>query len=316
MVSFDGSTGPGVLLGRKEPAGSARDRLKLRQRGPRRAARATPTGSESFILRLLIMMFPHHSETLLRVTEFFAKDPDVIGLLLAGSLAHGFCSADSDVDVMIVVSDADHEERLRTRRTCFFNRELCTYPAGYVDGKYISEGFLRTVQAQGSEPARFAFKNAQLVFSRSPTLEGLLALAARYPVEEKAARIRRFQAQFQAWSWFASEASKRQNPYLLGTAASKLCLFGGRIVLAHNELLYPYHKWFLRVLAQAPEKPAGLVAAIERLAAAPDAAAVEGFGTMIREFRTWEIDAIGWGAEFMAESELSWLRGAAPVDDI
>lgn len=261
-------------------------------------------------------MFPHHSDTLLRVTEHFAKDPDVLGLLLAGSIVHGFCSADSDVDVMIVVSDADHERRLRTRSTCFFSRELCTYSAGYVDGKYISEELLRAVRARGSEPARFAFKGARVLFSRTASLASLVADAARYPVDEKAARIRRFQAQFQAWSWFAGEALKKQDPYLLSVAVSKLCLFGGRIVLAHNELLYPYHKWFLRVLAQAPEKPPGLLPAIERLLAAPDAEGIERLVAQVRGFRTWEVDAIGWGAEFMEESELSWLRGAAPVDDI
>lgn len=261
-------------------------------------------------------MFPHHSDTLLRVTEHFAKDADVLALLLAGSIVHGFCSADSDVDVMIVVSDEDHERRLRDRNTCFFSRELCTYGAGYVDGKYISEKFLRAVQERGSEPARFAFQNARVLFSRRPGLASLVSEVARYPVAEKAARIRRFQAQFQAWSWFAGEASKKQDPYLLSTAVNKLCLFGGRIVLAHNELLYPYHKWFLRVLAQAPEKPAGLLPAIERLLAAPDAEGVERLVALVRAFRTWEIDSIGWGAEFMAETELSWLSGVAPVDDI
>jgi hypothetical protein len=155
-----------------------------------------------------------------------------------------------------------------------------------------------------------------VLFSRSPTLEGLVPEIARYPVEEKAARIRRFQAQFQAWSWFASEALKREDPYLLQTATSKLCLFGGRIVLAHNELLYPYHKWFLRTLAEAPEKPVGLLRVIEQLLAAPSAQNLETFGRLIREFRTWEIDPTRWGAEFLEESELSWLRGAAPIDDI
>jgi hypothetical protein len=261
-------------------------------------------------------MFPHHSATLLRVTEFFSKDPDVLGLLLVGSIAHGYCSAESDVDVMIVVTDEDHEQRLRTRNTCFFSRELCTYDAGYVDGKFISEGFLRTVRQSGSEPARFAFQNARIMFSRNPALAGLLEDIARYPVGEKGVRIRRFQAQFQAWSWFAGQALSKQDPYLLSTAISKLCLFGGRIVLAHNELLYPYHKWFLRALAQAPEKPDGLLTAIERLLAAPDADGIERLVKLVREFRSWEVDSIGWGAEFMEETELSWLRGAAPVDDI
>ena len=67
-------------------------------------------------------MFPHQSETLLRVTEHFSKDPEVTGLILGGSIAHGFHSAESDVDVMIVVSDVAHRERLSTRRTGFFSR--------------------------------------------------------------------------------------------------------------------------------------------------------------------------------------------------
>ena len=97
-------------------------------------------------------MLPHHAETIRRTREFFAKDPKVVGLLLAGSLAHGYQSAESDVDVMIVVSDEEHRDRMRPGGTCFFSRELCTYEAGYVDGKYTSTGFLREVAAKGSGP--------------------------------------------------------------------------------------------------------------------------------------------------------------------
>lgn len=261
-------------------------------------------------------MFEHHSTTLARVAEHFAKDPEVIALLLAGSIAHGFCAADSDVDVMIVVSDADHAARVRDVRTSFFSRELCTYDAGYVDGKYISTGLLREVVAKGSEPARFAFLDARVIFSRDPALPALVAEAARYPALGKAERIRRFQAQVEAWRWYSNEALKKRNLPLLRTAVAKLTLFGGRIVLAHNELLYPYHKWFLRVLASAPEKPPELLEQIEALARTPDADQVERFTSSIREFRGWEIDAIGWGARFMLDSELNWLHGAAPIDDL
>lgn len=261
-------------------------------------------------------MFEHHATTLARVADHFSKDPEVIALLLAGSIAHGFCTAESDVDVMIVVSDADHAARLRSVRTGFFSRELCTYDAGYVDGKYISAGLVREVAAKGSEPARFAFQDARVVFSRDPALPALIAEAARYPAPGKAERIRRFQAQVEAWRWYSSEALKKQNLPLYRTAVSKLTLFGGRIVLAHNELLYPYHKWFLRVLAGAPEKPPGLLEQIEALAGAPDAGRVELFTTSIRAFRGWEVEPIGWGAQFMLDSELNWLHAPAPIDDL
>lgn len=261
-------------------------------------------------------MLPHHAETLRRTTEFFGKDPKVVGLLLAGSLAHGFQSAESDVDVMIVVSDEDHRERMRTGGTCFFSRELCTYEGGYVDGKYTSTGFMREVAAKGSEPARFAFQDAQVLFCYDPALPELLKEVVRYPVAEQSARIWRFQAQFEAWTWYTGEALKRGNLPLLRTAVAKLTLFGGRIVLAHNQLLYPYHKWFLRVLENAPQKPPTLISEIIALAANPTKESIEQFGRTIREFRPWEISHATWPAQFMQDSEVNWLSHPPPIDDI
>jgi predicted nucleotidyltransferase len=261
------------------------------------------------------MMFEHHSSTLARVAEHFSKDPEVTGLILAGSIAHGFCSAESDVDVMIVVSDESHAERLRTARATFFSRELCTY-GSYVDGKYISQGLLQQIREKGSEPARYAFKDAQVIFSSDPALPALLEEVARYPVAEKASRIWRFQAQVEAWRWYTNEADKRQNLPLLRTALAKLTLFGGRIILAHNELLYPYHKWFLRVLAQAADKPPGFLELIEELASAPDSDKVERFTCMVRDYGSWEMSEGSWGAQFMLESELNWLHAPPPVDDL
>ena len=138
----------------------------------------------------LTLMLPHHTESIRRTTEFFAKDPAVRGLLLGGSIAHGFQSAESDIDVMILVSDEDHRERMRTGGTCFFSRELCTYDGGYVDGKYTSESFLQEVRAKGSEPARFAFQDAQVLFARNPELPVLIADIARYPTADQSSRLR------------------------------------------------------------------------------------------------------------------------------
>jgi hypothetical protein len=64
---------------------------------------------------------------------------------------------------------------------------------------------------------------------------------------------------------------------LLGTSVSKLILFGGRLILAHNELLYPYHKWFLKVLEQAKDKPSDLLACIQTLNESPTVENSEAF---------------------------------------
>ena len=190
-------------------------------------------------------------EAIARTTAHFQAQPGVRALLLGGSLVHGFATAASDIDVMIVVSDAEWQARAAEGRTTFFDKEMCSWEGGYVDGKYVAPSFLAEVAARGSDPARFAFQDAQVLFSHDDTLARLVAEIPRYPVAEKAERIARFAAQLEAWTWYAGEAFKKDDPYLVATAVSHLTLFAGRMVLAHNELLYPFHKWFLRVLERA-----------------------------------------------------------------
>ncbi|MEP7356349.1 MAG: nucleotidyltransferase domain-containing protein [Anaerolineales bacterium] len=261
-------------------------------------------------------MHAHHTESIRRTIEFFEKDPRTQALILGGSIAHGLASATSDVDVMILISDEDYQERLQAGQLQFFDRQLCTYPEGYVDGKYLRSAFLRQVAERGSEPARFAFSDARVLFSRVAGLEDLLRACARYPAEGKEERLRRFYAQFEAWNWYAHEALRLNNRYLLGVSIGKLVLFGGRLILTCNEMLYPYHKWLLKRLEQAPDKPNGLLDAINDLYANPSDAAVTAFYERVKAFHAWPAPPAGWPSQFMFDSELNWANGPAPVDDI
>jgi len=261
-------------------------------------------------------MYSHHQESLAKVAEYFESDAEVQALLLGGSVAHGFEGPASDIDVMIVVPDEAYEARRKEGRIHFFSTDLCTYERGYVDGKYLGESFLAQAAASGSEPARFAFKDARVLFSRIEGLEETLQRIARYPVEEKVDRIRRFHAQFEAWNWYAGEALRLNDGYLLGVSISKLVLFGGRLILAHNELLYPYHKWFIKVLERAADKPGDLLTRIRSLYENPSSENVRLFYETVKGYREWERSDLGWPGQFMADSELNWLDGTTPVDDL
>lgn len=261
-------------------------------------------------------MLPHHSQSIQNVKEYFQRDPEVLALLLSGSIAHGFQSATSDVDIMIFVSEADHQKRSQTGQLHFFNRDLCTYEGGYVDGKYLSINFVKQVLEKGSEPARFAFDGCKVLFSRVEGFEEDICIIAQYPLSEKAERIKRFYAQFEAWHWYCGEALAKGNRYLLGTAVSKLILFGGRLILAHNELLYPYHKWFLKVLEGAKEQPADLMACIHTLTETPNAETIEAFYEKVKTFQPWSEDPYHWPVQFLLDSELNWMDEKTPVDDL
>ena len=261
-------------------------------------------------------MYKHHEESINNVTEYFIQEPEVEALLLGGSIAHGFELPTSDIDLMILVSDQSYSERLSQGRLHFFNMDLCTYPGGYVDGKYMGMSFLEQVAEKGSEPARFAFQDAQVLFSRKMSLEARLREIVRYPVEEKAERLRRLYAQFEAWNWYATEALKLGNRYLLGVSIGKLVLFGSRLILAHNELLYPYHKWLLRVLERAWDKPPDMLASIERLYDDASAESVQQFYELVKGFRDWDASGTAWPIQFMLDSELTWQNGTTSVDDL
>jgi hypothetical protein len=261
-------------------------------------------------------MHSHHTQSIQNVKEYFERDPEVLALLLGGSIAHGFETPTSDVDIMIIVSDEDHRKRLATNQVHFFDKNLCTYDGGYVDGKYTSSSFIQQVKEKGSEPARFAFAGSRILFSRIDGLAETLQQVACYPSADKAERIKRFHAQFEAWHWYCQESIRLKNQYLLGTSVSKFILFSGRLILAYNELLYPYHKWFLRVLEGASNKPDGLLESIRQLNASPIIENMEALYEKVKNFQAWSDTPYGWPTQFMFDSELNWLDGQTPVDDL
>jgi predicted nucleotidyltransferase len=264
-----------------------------------------------------VAMEPHHAASIDNLVRALEPDPSILALVLAGSIAHGFAMPDSDIDVAIVVEADEYRRRRREGSLTYVNAALCTYP-GYVDGKYVDLDFLRLVAERGSDPARFAFVGSRILFSRIPDLETLLADITRYPADQKRARTDRFVAQLVAWRWYYSEAARHRNRYLHSLALQKLVLFGCRIVLNENELLYPFHKWLLRVVKTAPRQPAGFMASIEQLLTDDSSARVEAFSRDVLAFAgvdPAEVDAV-WASRFMRDTELSWIAHEAPIDDL
>ena len=261
-------------------------------------------------------MHPHHSQTIQNIRKYFEGDAEVQALLLSGSIAHGFQTPTSDVDIMIFVSEETYQKRFQRGQLHFFNTDLCTYEGGYVDGKYLSLNFVKQVLENGSEPARFAFEGSQVLFSRVDGFEEDVCRIAEYPLTEKAERIKRFYAQFEAWHWYCGEALAKGNRYLLGMAVSKFVLFGGRLILAHNEMLYPYHKWFLKVLERAKEKPVDLMFCIQSLTESPTTEHIEAFYGTVKAFHPWSDTPYQWPVQFLLDSELNWMDGKTPVDDL
>ena len=111
------------------------------------------------------------------------------------------------------------------------------------------------------------------------------------------------------------EAHRHGNRYTLTRAASQLALFSGRLILAHNRTLFPYHKWLPRTLESVPDKPCDLMDLFNRLLDAPTGDRAAALFERVRNFRDWgvsDLDAYTW---FMTDVEWAWMSGKAPLED-
>jgi hypothetical protein len=260
-------------------------------------------------------MLEHHERAIARLTAALRDDPRYLALIIGGSLAKGRARPDSDVDVLIVATDEEAAARRAAGDIQYFNREVTDWPGGYAEGKIIDAQFLRDVAERGSEPARAAFTGAVIAFSRLPGLADLLARIPVYPEAERAERMASFYAQVIIHTWYVGEAEKRQDAYLRTWAAGQLVLFGGRLIMAYNRHLFPYHKWFMYELREIPDKPADFMERAEALLAAPTLATAEAFRDSLEGFADWGLPRRLAPARFMWDSEWNWRTGHQPPTD-
>jgi predicted nucleotidyltransferase len=260
-------------------------------------------------------MLENHRRAIDRLVAELEDDPRFVAVLLAGSIARGAERPDSDVDLILIASDGEYARRLPTRDFGYLNREVCDYPGGYAEAKVVPLSYLEEVAERGAEPARAAFVGATVLCSRVPGVEEMVERARAYPEAERDAKLRSFWAQVLIQYWYIGEAERLADRYLLLRSVSEFVLFVARLILAHNRVLFPYHKWLMWELRAAPEQPDELIEALERLLAEPALANANPVLSSVMNFRDWEQPPLGPSAQFMEDSEWHWRRGPAPVAD-
>ena len=260
-------------------------------------------------------MKPHHKKAIEKLVENIKKDDRFLALIIGGSVAKGMEREDSDIDVTLVATDEEFEKRKRRNSYLYYNNQICDYPGGYIDGKIVDLKFLETVAERGSEPARDAFRDAWIAYSKIPELEDLLIKIPVFQKEEKSQKIAKFYAQFETANWIINEAERRNDDYLLTRGITDLILFGGRLILEHNEILYPFHKLFMQTLEKAPEKPENLMLLIDNVLSSRNSKNALKLFEVIKNFSKWEIRDL-WPIRFLLDIEWAWIEGKPYVGDI
>lgn len=257
----------------------------------------------------------HHQRAIDRLADTYRDDPRFRALIIGGSVAKGYARPNSDVDFLIVATDEAYARHEAAHDLFINRRDLCDYEGGFVDGKIINLEFLRAVARRGNEPSRAAFEGAFSAFSHIPDLEVLIQRIPVYPEAGHEERVRAFYSMAFIQHWMIHEAERHGNRYTTLRAASQLALFAGRLFLAHNRRLFPYHKWLPRVLESVPDKPADLMVRWTELLETPCGDTASALFECVRGFREWgvpDLEAYHW---FMTDVEWSWMSGTTPLED-
>ncbi len=258
----------------------------------------------------------HHQRGIDNLVNEYKDDSRYPALIIGGSVAKGLARDDSDVDFMILATDEEFNRRIK-EDNLFINRtDLTDYEHGFVDGKVINLEYLNKVADKGNEPTRAAFDGAFLAYSKVNGLEDLMQRIHTYPEESRDKRIKSFYSMAFIQNWLMGEANRHNNLYTKSRAASQLALFSGRLILAHNRVLFPYHKWFIQYLERCEKKPDGFIEKINTLLKEPNSTNSEVLFQSLKEMKDWgvtDLEAFEW---FLDEVELSWMKDSTPLEDL
>jgi len=263
------------------------------------------------------MIYEHQQKAIDYITEKFHADNQIDALLISGSISHGFNDENSDVDINIIVSDEIYGQKLKEQALTYWEPAENFYKGGYFDGKFFNLKYFASVAEKGNEPTRFALHDSKIAFDKTGKAADYIKKIGEYKTDRIQENTIRFLSQLEAWKWYCGESVKRNNQYLLDLSVSKLILFAGRLILLDNRLFFPYHKWFLRVLETAKNKPPEFMPMIRNLLKDKSPENVNLFYDTVKNFKDWTNgEQYNWGSHFVYDTETVWMRQDDFIENI
>lgn len=256
----------------------------------------------------------HHDAALAAYIDDVREDPDVLAVVLVGSVARGSERQQSDVDVYLVVTDESFERVTAAGRFAWTARHGLDYPGSYIDVKLASPGYLETAAERADDPTRASFAGARVAFSRGESFDDLVVRIAELPDAAWTQRVRSHVAQARLYGgYFLVQGEDRGDAFLVRHAAVHLTLAAARAAIASAHVLMQGPKYVTGLVRSVPS-PVGFVDAWQRAVDEPgSASASELLGRLIE----WLGDGITDDdalSTFIRDNELTWLRGGVPAE--
>lgn len=240
------------------------------------------------------MHYDHHKQIINNIKLHFMNDPDVLALIINGSVARGLAGAESDVDFVLVVSDSEYENRERKNEIHFKCNSFCIAPCPDVNGSAKTVNMLKWLASNGTDVTRYAFVGSNIIFSKLPVLDNLLKQITTFSTDDINDKLESFYSQVKMHYSYLEYGHYSKNTYVLCQTAVLLTLFGGRMILTHNNMFYPGRKWFMNQLEQARKKPKDFIYSVKKLLHNPSLTNAKEFCDILLNFRDWPKPSEGW----------------------
>jgi hypothetical protein len=260
-----------------------------------------------------LFLRPHHRCALETLAARYENSPEVLAVVVGGSIARERARDDSDVDAILVVTADEYQRRQHENSLAFCDWQIfngiADYSGGYLDAKFVDEAFLRDAAHHGSEPTRNSFVAAFPLLSHLQDLHVLLDRVGRYPEELRQERIESFWAQlFLVRHYFWGCAERANDHYLKARCVADVVLYAGRMILAWNRMLFPSQRGLMQAIVQAPEKPADCIAKMEALLQYPSREHLDALCQCVEDFTDWQIKGDIY-TRYIQDTEIAWRNG-------
>ena len=256
----------------------------------------------------------HHEETIAAYTARVVEDPDVLALVVVGSVARAAERSTSDVDVYLVVTDEAYAAAQAGGRVAYIDTAAATYDS-YVDIKLASPRYLERAVAHADDPTRASFLEARTVFDRTGSVAATIARIVTLPEQVWPRRVHAYRCQARLYGgYFLEQAHRRNDEFLLQHSAVHLCLAVGRVALAVNRTLFKGQKYLAATLPELAELPDGFLTAWRDVLKHPTPEAGAALTDLVD---TWQGGPLGLEdtlSTFIVDNELSWLNGTIPPE--
>jgi hypothetical protein len=257
----------------------------------------------------------HHERALARYVASVAPDPEVLAVIVSGSVARGAERPDSDVDLYLLVTEQRWDAAYAERRLMYTSTDGIGYDEGYFDIKLATLSYLDDAAERGDDPVRDSFASARVAFSRVPDLEARLARVVSLPASDWSDRVAGFVAQCRLHGgYFLPQAYEHGDPLLLAHATVHLATSAARALLARERVFFPGPKYLRARVDGLVSAPAGFGTLLDSVLASPTPETAAALLAAVEDTVGHALPRDETLSRFVLDNELAWRYRTAPPE--